>query len=385
MRKLFPLFVLICLLLAGCVFQFSFTAPSTTVTTTPTTTQPVLTGWQTIDGQRYYFDANGKKVVGWIETEDGRYYADSQGVLQLGFVTIGEETYYLPEDGITLSGLQTVEGKQFYFTADGALQNGWFETENATYFLQQGVPLTGWNDIGDKRYYFESDGAMHTGWLDYEGDRYFFLADGHMGRGKVKVSETEVRYFTSTGKEVILVNPWNYVPEDYTVTVVSYSNYRIAEECLEPLETMLADCKKAGYTALVRSSFRTRKDQYFLFENKVSRYMKQGYSREEAEKLASKVNAIPGTSEHELGLAVDLVDQAYQMLNEKQETMPAQKWLMEHSWEYGFILRYPNSKTEITGIIYEPWHYRYVGLELAAEIHESGLCLEEYLAILTEE
>jgi D-alanyl-D-alanine carboxypeptidase len=203
-----------------------------------------------------------------------------------------------------------------------------------------------------------------------------------MARGKVNVSETEVRYFTSTGKEVILVNPWNYMPEDYTVKIVSHNGYRVAEECLAPLKAMLAACKKAGYTALVRSSFRTHDDQIYLFENKVKYYMNQGYSREEAEKLTSKVNAIPGTSEHELGLAVDLVDGNNYSLDESQESTPAQKWLMENCWDYGWILRYPNEKTEVTGIIYEPWHYRYVGKEVAKELQESGLCLEEYLASL---
>ena len=89
--------------------------------------------------------------------------------------------------------------------------------------------------------------------------------------------------------------------------------------------------------------------------------------------------APPGTSEHQLGWAVDLVDASYQVLTEKQAAMPAQMWLMEHSWEYGFILRYPVNKSGVTGIIYEPWHYRYVGREHAKAIYESGLCLEEWL------
>jgi D-alanyl-D-alanine carboxypeptidase len=94
------------------------------------------------------------------------------------------------------------------------------------------------------------------------------------------------------------------------------------------------------------------------------------------------VNARPGTSEHQLGLAVDFVDTRYWTLDEKQAELPAQKWLMEHCWEYGFILRYPSEKSEITGIIYEPWHYRYVGREIALEIRDAGLTLEEYLETL---
>ena len=86
-----------------------------------------------------------------------------------------------------------------------------------------------------------------------------------------------------------------------------------------------------------------------------------------------------GTSEHQTGLAVDIVDMSYQILDKKQESTPVQKWLMVHCAEYGFILCYPTDKSALTGINYEPWHYRYVGAEAAKEIMESGLCLEEYL------
>ena len=89
--------------------------------------------------------------------------------------------------------------------------------------------------------------------------------------------------------------------------------------------------------------------------------------------------AVPGTSEHQLGLALDIVDVANQVLDERQENTEVQKWLMKNSWKYGFILRYPTDKSDITGISYEPWHYRYVGKEAAKEIYEAGICLEEYL------
>ena len=92
--------------------------------------------------------------------------------------------------------------------------------------------------------------------------------------------------------------------------------------------------------------------------------------------------AVPGTSEHQTGLAVDLVSASYQVLNRKQEQTKEQKWLMEHCWEYGFILRFPSDKSDVTGIGYEPWHYRYVGKETALAMRDSGLCLEEYLTAL---
>jgi len=91
------------------------------------------------------------------------------------------------------------------------------------------------------------------------------------------------------------------------------------------------------------------------------------------------VVAVPGTSEHQLGLAVDIVDLDHQLLDETQEDTPVQRWLLAHSWEYGFILRYPSEKSELTGIIYEPWHYRYVGKEHAKVMFQQGVCLEEYV------
>ena len=104
--------------------------------------------------------------------------------------------------------------------------------------------------------------------------------------------------------------------------------------------------------------------------------MVQGYSEAEARRLAEQWVAVPGTSEHQLGLAVDISMED----TATQTTSDMWQWLMKNSYKYGFILRYPEDKTNITGISYEPWHYRYVGREAAEEIYRSGLCLEEYLS-----
>lgn len=130
---------------------------------------------------------------------------------------------------------------------------------------------------------------------------------------------------------------------------------------------------------LICSSYRTIQKQERLYKNKVNEYISQGYSQKQAEKEAGKWVAVPGTSEHHTGLAVDIVATDYQLLDENQENTPEQQWLMNNAYKYGFILRYPNGKSHITGIYYEPWHYRYVGKEVAKEIHEQGICLEEYL------
>lgn len=245
-------------------------------------------------------------------------------------------------------------------------------------------PLTGWQEIDGERYYYDQSGAPHTGWLELEGDTYYFHPNGIMATGRVDTQDRGTRYFTSTGKEIILVNPWNYVPEDYDPDLGSYGYWQVTKDCADALTQMIDDCAKDGHTAVVVSAYRSHDYQANLFQNRIQRFINEGYGPEEAEEAAAMRVARPGTSEHQLGLAVDIVDVNYQNLNEKQETMPAQIWLMENCWRYGFILRYPNGSTEHTGIIYEPWHYRYVGTELATELQDSGLCLEQYLQQLTK-
>ena len=180
---------------------------------------------------------------------------------------------------------------------------------------------------------------------------------------------------------LLLVNPWNAVPEDYAVSLVSIGDGEsVDQRCYGDLMQMLDDCTVYGNAQpYVCSSYRTNDTQTRLYENKVDRLIAQGYSPSDARTEAAKAVAIPGTSEHQLGLAVDIVDLRYQVLDAGQEDTATQQWLMQNSWKYGFILRYPNDKTAVTGIIYEPWHYRYVGRENAKAIYESGLCLEEYL------
>lgn len=178
---------------------------------------------------------------------------------------------------------------------------------------------------------------------------------------------------------LLLVNPWNKIPEGHSVALARIDGgYSIDKRCYSSFQAMMNACRAAGNSPVVCSAYRTQKKQESLYYGRVNNLIAQGYSEEDAKREAGKITAVPGTSEHQLGLAVDIVDRNNQHLNESQENTPVQKWLMEHSWEYGFILRYPKSKSAVTGIIYEPWHYRYVGKEAAKEIYEQGVCLEEY-------
>lgn len=179
---------------------------------------------------------------------------------------------------------------------------------------------------------------------------------------------------------LMLVNPWNPLPEDWVTDLVTLSDGRkIDSRCYEALQEMMDACRAAGYSPFICSAYRTQETQQSLYDNKVQRLVSGGMSEEEAKAEAAKAVAIPGTSEHQLGLAVDIVDANMQELTEAQEDTETQKWLMANSWRYGFIHRYPNGKTDITGIIYEPWHYRYVGKEAAQDIFNRNITLEEYL------
>lgn len=166
-----------------------------------------------------------------------------------------------------------------------------------------------------------------------------------------------------------------YVPE---LSPLEGSEEQFDSRAVEPLEEMLGAMENEGLNPMVCSAYRSEETQEDLFQNRINRFLEEGVSSEEAEELAAQRVARPGTSEHQLGLAADIVSAQYQLLVEEQESTPEQQWLLAHCTEYGFILRYPQEKTHITGVVYEPWHYRYVG-EAAKEIMEKGLCLEEYL------
>ena len=127
-----------------------------------------------------------------------------------------------------------------------------------------------------------------------------------------------------------------------------------------------------GKLPAVVSGYRTQEKQKRLYDEKIAYFKKEGYSDSEAVKQAEQWVAVPGHSEHQLGIAVDINGATYDVY----------LWLQENSHKYGFIFRYPGSKTDITGTAEEVWHYRYVGKEAAKEIYERGVCLEEYLGAL---
>lgn len=181
--------------------------------------------------------------------------------------------------------------------------------------------------------------------------------------------------------QLILANKDHKVPDDYKVELTELSNGQKVDSRIYPdLQNMFDDMRSEGFKPLVMSGYRTIDYQSTLLQDEINKYKAQGFSQTEAEKEAEGWVAVPGTSEHHLGLAVDINSDID--VNNPDSTAAEQalyQWLEDNAYRYGFILRYPPGKEGITGVNYEPWHYRYVGVENAEKIHSSGLTLEEYL------
>ena len=159
----------------------------------------------------------------------------------------------------------------------------------------------------------------------------------------------------------------------------SWREYYLDVRAADYIERMIDDAKKDGIDLLVVSAYRTIEYQQQNFDNSVQDRVDRGMSYDDAYADTLNEVALPGESEHNAGLALDIMCEEYQSMDDDGfENTDAFKWLDRHAAEYGFILRYPKGKQDITGIIYEPWHYRFVGLYYANEIKKSGLCLEEY-------
>lgn len=182
-----------------------------------------------------------------------------------------------------------------------------------------------------------------------------------------------------------LVNATNLLPTNYNpqVKIIASGDSQLNPYALsfdvravDALDRLLNDAKADGCTLYVISAYRAMSKQISLYDAEVARQKLNHpeYSEEEAKAAAGKNVAIPGTSEHQLGLAVDFNSVETSFENTKEF-----RWLKENAEKYGFVNRYPKNKTEITGINYEPWHYRYVGVENAKDMNQKGVCLEEYV------
>ena len=333
------------------------------------TTGTVHTGWQDIDFQRYHFGPDGIMATGWLEQGEDRYYLGADGAMSMGFVTIDDEIYYFSLDGAMHTGELELDTGRYLFTDDGPMHTGWLDADAGRlyYDSETGILQTGWQEIGENRYYFDEAGFMQTGWLEQGEYRYYLHPDGTAAAGPEEI-DGEIYYFSPKGIHVVLVNTQNKVPGYYQMELVTIQDWhRVSQVCLEPLRQMLADCKAAGIKYTFNSAYRSISEQTEILEKRTQEYAEKGMDYGSAYQKARETVALPGTSEHHLGLAVDLLGDA------------AVEWFNEHCWEYGFIRRYTAEKAHITGFVDEPWHFRYVGREIALDLKDSGLCLEEYL------
>ncbi len=176
--------------------------------------------------------------------------------------------------------------------------------------------------------------------------------------------------------KLTLVNQANKLPENYEMKLSNIDQYRkFDSRAIQYLQDMIEDMREDGVRNIwVQSSYRSVEEQEVVYNNKVKYYKEQDKTQKEAERLTEETINKPGHSEHSLGLAVD-----FNYVNGEFEETKAFKWLKENGEDYGFILRYPKEKENITKVTYEPWHWRYVGKENAKKINELGMCLEEYV------
>ncbi|MBR6451693.1 MAG: M15 family metallopeptidase [Lachnospiraceae bacterium] len=203
--------------------------------------------------------------------------------------------------------------------------------------------------------------------------------------GAVAVPEPGIRDLKEIEKmkrdwRIMLINRDHFLPTDYESDLKSLSaSVRVDERIADDLKDMIKAAADDGITLQIVSGYRSYDRQTALFQRKMKRYMSQGMSYSQAHSEVTKVLSVPGSSEHQAGLAVDIVSSNYRSLTEGFADTEAGKWLAKNCADYGFILRYPKDKEEVTGIIFEPWHFRYVGKEYAGEIMGEGITLEEYL------
>lgn len=174
-----------------------------------------------------------------------------------------------------------------------------------------------------------------------------------------------------TSWEFLLANPDHDIGE-YAPTLATLEGQQFDERIIEPMTDFVEAARAEGLSVYLSSGYRDYATQNYLYQRKIGQY---------GEEVAKTIVAPPGTSEHQTGLACDITDRYYEFKDSSLENTELYQWMSQHCHEYGFIVRFPDGKGDITGIIYEPWHFRYVGVEAATYIMENDLCLEEFLAL----
>ena len=354
------------------------------------------TGWLDLNGKWYYLNENGTMQTGWHKVRNTWYYFNENGVMQTGWVKSYDKWYYCSSSGAMQTGWLKLNGKWYYLNENGTMQTGWYKAGNTWYYSDENGRLqTGWiYDEGDW-YYSDENGEMQTGWIRVNWYWYYMSGSGKMLTGyqtingvKYHLNETSGHWdepegdpkFYKPDSILILANkkhklPDGYVPDDLAIPDVLRigSNIYMQYDAAVALEEMFEGAADAGITLVMGSGYRSESTQRAIYNNYVAR---------DGQAAADRYSARPGHSEHQTGLAVDISDATgANYLYQSFENTKEGKWLFANAYKYGFILRYPSGKEDITGYMYEPWHYRYVGITEAGRIYRSGLTFEEYYGV----
>jgi hypothetical protein len=329
-------------------------------------------GWELEENNWYYY-INNKKVTGWVLTGGKWYYLQPQtGIMSTNWVLYNKKWYFLDLTGAMKTGWIFTSNKWYYLDHNGAMQTGWALVNNKWYYLNPpGDMKIGWLNQAGKWYYLKPAGDMAVGWFVANNKYYYAYPSGimavntkigndYVGYTGQWIQDTTTPYYL---KGVLLVNKHHGLP----------SNYGTGEnqQARAAYEQMKSAAAKQGYTLNIASGYRSFEYQKGLYWRYVSLY---------GQAEADRFSAYPGYSEHQTGLAFDIGgSNSSTWVNEGFDSTPEAKWLAKNAHQYGFILRYPPGKEHITGYMYESWHFRYLGVELATKVYNSGLTLEEYL------
>ena len=359
----------------------------------------MVKGWKKIDNKWYFFNDSGVMQTGWKLDGQTWYYLNDKGVMLTGWQKIGNTWYYMNGSGAMLTGWQKIDGTWYYLDSGGGRKTGWLKQGSTWYYLDEnGKMKTGWVKDGNTWYYMKSSGAMATGWLQDPNSWYWYYLDPNSGAMKTgwqtigghsyHFEETNGYWdepegnpkFYNPESMLIVANkkhklPDGYVPSGLVIPNVQRtgSNVYMKSQAASALEKMFAGAKTEGITLVMGSGYRSEATQRAIYN---------GYVARDGQAAADRFSARPGYSEHQTGLAIDISDASgAHYLYESFESTAEGKWLFNNAHKYGFILRYPKGKESITGYMYEPWHYRYVGVEEAGKIYASGKTFEEYYGI----
>lgn len=294
-----------------------------------------------------------------------------------------ETIYSITDEEIRMASLKSAGMADIIMTADDFLMDGEraADYEDIHEFIDD-LKINGFNSvIADENTSKDTnDSDDSTDVIDEVIDDNDYTDTEIVAEEANDVSDAVDRSVDASDWRLILVNKQNMVPDGYEADLGNINGSLLADERIIPdIYEMLDAAKADGVNLMICSAYRSYDRQTTLFNNKMKKLMSRGMSYMDAYAVGSMSVTVPGTSEHQLGLALDILTSSYTEMDDGFGETEAGKWLAANAPKYGFILRYPAGKEEITGIIYEPWHFRYVGKEYSEDITELGVTLEEYL------